>query len=85
MDKTSLARMLGRMEEAELVRREQDETDARVNRVNLAAKGHDLQDKVTVIRQQGFDRATQGLGVEEVRELKRMLNHILWNMSPEDP
>jgi DNA-binding MarR family transcriptional regulator len=82
MDKTSLARMLRRMEDADLVCREPDETDSRVNRVNLAARGRELEAKVTPLRQKGLSQATEGLSSEEVRDLKRILNHIFQNMSP---
>ena len=84
MDKTSLARMLHRMEEAELIRRDPDETDTRVNRVNLTPKGRELEERVAPIRRHGLGRASQGLGKEEVRDLKRMLDHVFTNMAPEE-
>jgi DNA-binding MarR family transcriptional regulator len=84
MDKTSLARMLYRMEEAELIYRESDEADSRVNRVNLTPKGRKLEERVAPIRMDGLGRALQGLEKEEVRDLKRMLNHVFVNMAPEE-
>jgi DNA-binding MarR family transcriptional regulator len=81
MDKTSLARMLERMEKAELIWRAVDPADSRVNRVNPTGQGRDLQGKVTPLRETGLSKATQRLSEEEVRELKRLLNHIYHNMS----
>jgi DNA-binding MarR family transcriptional regulator len=83
MDETSLARMLQRMEEAELIRREVDELDLRVNRVTLTAAGRDLQVKLMPLRHEGLEQATAGLTAEEVSELKRMLDHIFRNMAPD--
>ena len=84
MDKTSLTRMLRRMEEAELIRRDPDEADSRVNRVNLIPKGRELEERVVRIRWDGLGRASQGLGKEEVKDLKRMLDHVFSNMAPEE-
>jgi DNA-binding MarR family transcriptional regulator len=84
VDKSSLARMLGRMEEAGLIRREVDEMDSRVNRVNLTPKGRALEAEMSPLRRRGLSRATQGMSVEEVHELKRMLNHIFHHISAGD-
>lgn len=84
MDKTSLTRILHRMEDAGLIRRDADEADSRVNLVNLTRKGCDLENELAPLRQQGLSQATQGLSGEEVRELRRMLNHILDNTSPDE-
>ena len=84
VDKSSLARMLRRMEEAGLIRRDVDETDFRVNLVNLTPKGRALEDVVAPLREKGLTQAIQGLSAEEVSELQRMLNHIFHRISAED-
>jgi len=81
MDRTSLARMLRRMEQVGLVRREPDETDARVNRVNLTPQGRGLQSKIEPLRDAGLRQAMQDLGEEEVRELRRLLDCVCRNMN----
>jgi DNA-binding MarR family transcriptional regulator len=81
MDKTSLARMLHRMENAGLLFRTPDASDARVNRVHLTSLGRDLQGKIGPLRSEGLQKATQSLSKEEVKGLKRLLNHIYGNMT----
>lgn len=80
-DKTSLARMLRRMERAGLIFRTADDADARVNRVCLTARGRELQTKVVPHRDEGLTQATDGLNEEEVQELNRMLDIVYHNMS----
>ena len=84
VDKSSLARMLRRMEDAGLIRRDVDETDYRVNLVNLTPEGRALEDVVAPLREKGLTQAIQGLSAEEVSELQRMLNHIFRRISAED-
>jgi DNA-binding MarR family transcriptional regulator len=81
MDKTSLARMLRRMEDAGLLYRTSDASDARVNRVHLTSLGRDLQGKIDPLRSEGLQKATQSLSKEEVKGLKRLLNHIYMNIN----
>ncbi|UCC65554.1 MAG: MarR family transcriptional regulator [Anaerolineae bacterium] len=81
MDKSSLARMLDRMEKAGLISRCADLADSRVNRVRLTRKGRHLQSRVTPQRDLGLSWATEGLTGGEVKELKRMLNVIYRKMS----
>ena len=84
VDKSSLARMLHRMEEAGLIRRDIDETDSRVHLVNLTPAGRALEDEVSPLRAKGLSQAARGLSEEEVSELKRMLNQIFHHISAED-
>lgn len=80
-DETSLTRMLQRMEESELIRREEDEEDQRVNRVHLTAAARNLEAQVMPLRQRGLRQATASLSSYEVRELKRMLNCVFENLA----
>ena len=84
MDKTSLARILGRMEQAGLVHRQPDETDARVNRVNLTPQGRGLQSEIEPLRDEGLRKAIGDLDQEEVRELRRLLDRIYRNVNAPD-
>mgnify|MGYP006294237913 CR=1 FL=1 len=80
VDETSLTRMLQRMEEGDLIRREPDEEDQRVNRVHLTAAARDLKARVMPLRRRGLRQATQGLSSYEEHELNRMLNHVFENL-----
>jgi DNA-binding MarR family transcriptional regulator len=80
LDKSSLARILRRMERAGLVSREPDATDARMNRVNLTSRGRNLQSQIEPLRDEGLRQAVEDLDEEEVRELGRLLDHIHMNM-----
>jgi len=81
MDKTSLARMLCRMERAGLIHRQADEKDSRVNRIRLTTKGRHLALQVAPERDLGLSLATEGLSEKEIEELKRLLNQVYHNMS----
>lgn len=81
MDATALARMLVRMERADLVWRTQDPVDARVNRVRLTEEGRALRARVIPYRNHGLSLAVQGLTEEEVQALKDFLNRIHANMN----
>jgi DNA-binding MarR family transcriptional regulator len=81
VDKTSLARMLDRMEAAGLISRGEDPEDSRVKRITLTGKGRRLQDRVTPLRDRVLGQVLKGLSEEEVRELKRLLNRVYNNVS----
>jgi DNA-binding MarR family transcriptional regulator len=81
MDKTSLARMLDRMQRAQLIRRREDPDDCRINRITLTAEGRRLALQVMPHRDLGLRQATEGMTAQEVGHLKRMLNLVYRNMS----
>lgn len=81
MDKTSLARMLDRMEAAGLIERRGDPKDSRLKRIVLTDKGRRLQSQVTPHRDLGLRTAALGMSTKEVEELKRMLGKVYRNMS----
>jgi DNA-binding MarR family transcriptional regulator len=80
VDKTSLARMLDRMEKAGLISRGVDTSDSRVNRITLTREGRRLESQVTPLRSLALDNALQGLNEKEVAELKRLLKRICENL-----
>jgi DNA-binding MarR family transcriptional regulator len=80
MDKTSLARMLARMEAGELICRQVDAEDSRLKRIRLTDKGRHLQDEVMPLRDLGLRTAAQGMSTKEVKELKRLLGLVFRNM-----
>ncbi len=81
MDKTSLARMLNRMEAAELISRHGDPADSRLKRIQLTDKGRRLALQVTPHRDLGLRQAAQGMTKEEVTEIKRLLGMVYRNMN----
>lgn len=80
VDKTSLARMLDRMEGTGLIRRSVDPADSRANLIALTRKGQHLAAQVLPLRRLVLRRAVQGLGEKEVIDLKRCLNRIYGNL-----
>ena len=80
MDKTSLARMLTRMEEAGLISRRGDPADSRLKRIFPTDKGRRLTLQVAPYRDLGLRTAARGMREEEVEELKRLLGMIFRNM-----
>ena len=81
MDVTSLARMLDRMEHAGLIRRETSPSDSRINLVVLTDKSRALAGRFGPVRDQGLERATEGLAEKEVRQLRNALNAVFNNMN----
>lgn len=82
MDKTSLARMLNRMQAADWISRHGDPADSRLKRIRLTDKGRRLAVQVTPQRDLGLRQAAKGMTEEEVTELKRLLGMVYRNMSP---
>jgi DNA-binding MarR family transcriptional regulator len=80
MDKTSLARMLSRMEAAGLIRRLGDPADSRLKRILLTDIGRRLTLQVTPYRDLGLRAAVQGMSEEEVAELERLLGVVFRNV-----
>ena len=79
---TRLARMLGRMESAELISRTVDAADSRVNRITLTDQGRQLAEQMAPQRDRALSLAVQGLGEKEVVELKRLLNQLYRSTLP---
>ena len=80
MDKTSLARMLTRMEASGLISRQGDPADSRLKRIFLTDRGRRLALQVAPYRDQGLRTAAQGMSEEEVKELKQLLGIVFRNM-----
>jgi DNA-binding MarR family transcriptional regulator len=80
IDKSSLARMLTRMEAAGLISRHGDPADSRLKRICLTDRGRRLALRVAPYRDLGLRRAAQGMSEEEVKELKRLLVVVFRNM-----
>lgn len=75
-DKPTITKLLDELEEFDLLRREQDKTDRRTNRIFLTEKAKDLQRKIkesTVCAlQEGFRRLTLQ-DIDNVQELLRTI------------
>jgi DNA-binding MarR family transcriptional regulator len=80
MDKTSLARMLDRMETAGLIGRSADPSDSRVNRITLTNRGRRLESRVAPLRNLVLSGAIKSMDEKEVSQLKRLLNQVFHNV-----
>lgn len=82
-DKTSLARLLTRMEESGHIRRETDKEDRRAKRVFLTDKGKDLREKVNHILVELAERFEQGIDKGSLSEAMTTLKAIQKNLDNE--
>jgi DNA-binding MarR family transcriptional regulator len=77
----SLARLLDRMEAAQLVERRPDAADRRVKRLHLTGKAHRLLDRVWAVAMENNAEALAGLKPEECKTLLDLLGHVHDNLT----
>ncbi len=77
----TVSKMLDRMEKGGLVIRRPDVEDSRVSRVFLTEEGRKLQNAVGRVWEQQEQRITAGLSMEERVLLRRLLLHVLENLT----
>jgi DNA-binding MarR family transcriptional regulator len=80
-DKTSLTRLLAKMESKELIKRQQSDVDKRVNLVYITNKGLSEIEKATPVVLDIFNRAISGIDNERIEATKVLLNDIYKNMN----
>lgn len=78
--KNTLTAMLGRMEEAGLVHREQSESDRRRAVISLTDKARKLEKKYNEVSQQMNVLFYRGLTQEDAAQLDRLLDRVLENL-----
>jgi len=79
-DLPNTARILAKLERKELVYRTPDPADKRSSRVFLTDRGRELKDILIPIARDVLDKATRGMTVESVNQLKTLLNKVYQNM-----
>jgi len=75
----SMTRMLDRLEEKELLRRERSELDRRVVNLHLTAKGKKVANKIWPIVVEGMHVHLDGFKKEELNQLSDLLGRMLAN------
>jgi len=79
-DMPNIARILGKLVRKKLVVRQPDLVDKRSSQVFLTERGKNLQGILIPIAQSVLEQATLGIGVDEIVELKALLNRIYHNL-----
>src|SRR5262245_31953942 len=75
----SMTRMLDRLEEKDLLRRERSETDRRVVNLHLTPKGKKVANKIWPIVVEGMHVHLDGFKKEELNQLNDLLGRMLAN------
>jgi len=75
----SMSRMLDRLEEKELLRRERSESDRRVVHLHLTAKGKKVANKIWPIVVEGMHVHLDGFKKEELAQLNDLLGRMMAN------
>jgi DNA-binding MarR family transcriptional regulator len=75
----SMTRMLDRLEEKDLLRRERSETDRRVVNLHLTAKGKKIATRIWPIVVEGMNVHLEGFRKEELNLLNELLGRMLAN------
>ncbi len=81
LEPPTITKMLQRMESSGLVERRQDSDDARVSRVYLTERGHELEKDVMAVWKQLEDDTVHGLNDTEQLLLRRLLIQVNGNLS----
>lgn len=80
LDKSTLALMLARLEEAGQVRRRTDDSDARVRRVFLTARNRRLHGAYGAVSAEMLAHYYHGLGAREIAAFETTLRTIIGNL-----
>lgn len=80
IDRTTLSRLVGRMEEADLVRRERIKDDGREVHIHLADRGQRMATEIVPLAQRYEQVALDGFSEAETKALKDMLKRIYGNL-----
>lgn len=79
-DRGSITRLIDNLEKEALVERKTDKNDRRLNLIFLTEKGKEIQQKVIAIADETVQKALEGVAIEEVVMVKKVLNKIYENL-----
>lgn len=79
-EKTTLARLVSKLEQKDLIRRESDPKDKRSKLIFLTEKGRALKDEVVPLARAEQNAAVKGLSDAEIDTLKKLLDKIYYNI-----
>jgi len=80
IEQSTLSRIIDRMEQAGLVRRQPGRADARVTEVFMTPKGNEALAQIVPIAMKHYRRAVHGLDEAEMATLVRTLHKVLENV-----
>lgn len=81
----TLGRMIDRLQDAELVVRRADPNDRRAWRLYLTGRGEDLIEQLLPVAREAFAVALEGIGEDEQRQMKAVLERMRANLSRRQP
>ena len=83
-DGPTISGVLDRMEKKMLVKRKRDSQDRRVVKVNLTAKGKNMQEQLSSTKKEVFERITHDLSLREINHLVTLLEKMMKNVEREE-
>ena len=83
-DGPTITGVLDRMEKKMLVKRKRDDHDRRVVKVNLTAKGKNMQEQLSSTKKEIFERITHDLSLREINHLVTLLEKMMRNVEREE-
>lgn len=84
-DKPSITRLIDNLEKLKLVKRIASKEDRRINTVCLTETAKLLQDSTITLANQTMDEALVGVTKDEIETVKRVLQQVYDNLSPQAP
>lgn len=79
-DKTSVTRLINKLESRSLVVRVSDKYDQRTNLIYLTAQGKSLENTTTQILKQTYQKAIAGISEKDILICKDVLNRVFDNL-----
>ena len=83
-DGPTITGVVDRMEKKMLVKRKRDSHDRRVVKVNLTAKGKNMQEQLSTTKKEVFERITHNLSLREINHLVTLLEKMMKNVEREE-
>jgi len=83
-DGPTITGVVDRMEKKMLLKRKRDSHDRRVVKVNLTAKGKNMQEQLSTTKKQVFEKITHNLSLREINNLVTLLEKMMKNVEREE-
>ena len=83
-DGPTITGVVDRMEKKMLVKRKRGDHDRRVVKVNLTAKGKNMQEQLSSTKKEIFERITHDLSLREINHLVTLLEKMMKNVEREE-
>ena len=83
-DGPTITGVVDRMEKKMLVKRKRGDHDRRVVKVNLTAKGKNMQKQLSSTKKEIFERITHDLSLREINHLVTLLEKMMKNVEREE-